>query len=109
MTAQVRFIDSPIAFGRRPEWVTYTDKTADLSDVWNEHHDPENTIGAYVTGYFRAVDVPTMDERHECGTGTAYELEGISVETGATTYHDRASVLAAWGADTVARVEGVQE
>ena len=112
MNATVIFTDSPIVFTarpRRPEWVVYTDRQTDLSDVWVEECDPQNEQGALVTGFYTARAVPALDKRHNACEVTTFDLDGIAVETpDGTTYYDRAWLVQAWGMDAIWRVESVE-
>jgi hypothetical protein len=110
MTAPLRHAPTPIAFGPpRPIWAAYYDRVTDLSDAHGECCDPQNEVGALVTGFFTARLIDAMDDQMRAGFNTGFDLDGIAVETlDGTTYHDRAEVLRMWGADAVWRVEACE-
>jgi hypothetical protein len=106
MTALTRFFPRPAPVNHRPIWAVYHDHMTDLSDVYVEENDPENIIGALVTGFYTANEIPALDDQMRADFVTGFDLQGIAVETTeGTTYHDRAEVIRMWGMDVIDRVE----
>lgn len=106
MTALTHFFTRPATVIRRPMWAVYHDHMTDLSDIYVEENDPENIIGALVTGFYYANQITALDEQMRADFVTGFVLQGIAVETTeGTTYHDRAEVIRMWGMDVIDRVE----
>ncbi len=112
MNATVHFTPSPTVFSRavKPAWAIGADRVTDLSDVWCEECDPQNEIGALVTGFYTARTVDAWNERHESTDATLFDLDGIAVETtDGTHYVAREALTRIWGMDTIWRVERVEK